>query len=56
MSFTVHGTGKMLQYPCFLFYFNPVEVERNQDETVSFLNNVDVADPCAVPSNSGIVL
>lgn len=41
-----------LQSLLYYFYFNPIEVERNQDETVSFFNCVDVA----VSSNSEILL
>lgn len=38
------------------FYFNPIEIERNQDETISFFNSIEVAGRFAVPSNSEILL
>lgn len=39
----------------YYFCFNPIEVERNQDETVSFFNSVDVSGWFAGPSNSEIL-
>lgn len=33
----------LLQSLLYYFCFNPIEVERNQDKTVSFFNSIDVA-------------